>query len=80
MIISITSDCGAVSNVYNTHNYTHTPSATCAVTLDAGMDIECGVFLQSHLDDAINDKNVSMATVDAALVNLFTVQLRLGEH
>ncbi len=74
---SITSDCGAVDCVYNDHHYTNTTGATCEVTLASGMDIECGDFLQNHLADAISSRDVPIEVVDASLLNLFVVQLRL---
>lgn len=45
----ITSDCGAVSDVINAHHYTNTSGATCRDVLEAGMDIDCGGYLDSFL-------------------------------
>ena len=78
MLSSITSDCGAVDNVYSAHHYTPTPADTCEATLSAGMDIECGGFLQSNLASAIQSGVVPISVVDESLTNLFLVQLRLG--
>eukprot|EP01012_Entosiphon_sulcatum_P026875 TRINITY_DN32374_c0_g1_i1.p1 TRINITY_DN32374_c0_g1~~TRINITY_DN32374_c0_g1_i1.p1 ORF type:complete len:736 (-),score=89.17 TRINITY_DN32374_c0_g1_i1:56-2263(-) len=74
----ITGDCGAVSDVYNTHKYTNTTDATCKVVLESGMDIDCGSFLPHFLQSAIDNKAVSQSTVDDALTHLFLVQFRLG--
>ena len=73
----ITSDCGAVSDVYMTHHYTNSTDETCAVTLGAGMDIDCGSFLDSFMGQAIADKVLDMSVVDTALQHLFAVQVCL---
>jgi beta-glucosidase-like glycosyl hydrolase len=72
----ITSDCGAVSDVYYAHHYTNTTDATCAVTLKSGMDIGCDGFLPQYLQQAINDGAVVEADLDRALFNLFLVRFR----
>lgn len=74
----ITSDCGAVQDVYSTHHYYNTTDAVCNGVLSAGMDIDCGGFLNANLLNAINDGAVSNDTVNNALFNLFMVQMRLG--
>lgn len=50
----ITSDCEAVQFVETEHHYANTPSKTTAVTLDAGMDIDCGTFVTDALPDAVS--------------------------
>lgn len=76
------SDCGAVVNVFNDHNYTNTESETCRAVLDAGVDIECGFvnefFFGRFLQKAFDEDIVSEALMDAALKNGFRVLMRLG--
>jgi len=74
----ITSDCGAVSDIQYTHKYTTNADQTCKVTLEAGMDIGCDGFIPPALGHAIDSGAVSQNTVDQALTNLFSVQMRLG--
>ncbi len=78
----ITSDCGAVDDVYSPswggHDYAPDPSTAVLDVLGASMDSDCGNFLKEHLEHAVNDGTVSMDLVDRALTNLFTVQFRLG--
>eukprot|EP00760_Papus_ankaliazontas_P031037 PhM_4_TR5169/c3_g1_i1/m.79927 len=74
----ITSDCGATDDVQYTHHYTNDTDSTCQVTLRAGMDLDCGSYLQSHVVQAYNDKAVNDADLAAALGNLFRTQFRLG--
>lgn len=49
----ITSDCGAVAAVINDHHYTSTAEETVAVTLQAGMDIDCGSYVPDNLQAAL---------------------------
>ncbi|ETW04381.1 hypothetical protein H310_04666 [Aphanomyces invadans] len=72
----IISDCGAVYDVLWHHRYTHTAAETCAATLEAGMDLNCGDFVQLNLPHAID--HVDKAAWKRALRNLFRTQMRLG--
>jgi beta-glucosidase-like glycosyl hydrolase len=38
----VTSDCGAVGDVFKNHNFTKSEDATCSATLASGMDNDCG--------------------------------------
>eukprot|EP00912_Choanoflagellata_sp_UC4_P002009 UC4_evm6s1289 len=74
----ITSDCGAVGNVQNNHQYTHNPHDTVKAVLTAGMDTDCGGFMNSKtMSELLNQSDIS-ALADIALKNLFMVQFRLG--
>ena len=44
----ITSDCDAVANVVAPHHYVNTSEGAVAVTLKAGMDIDCSYFVGQH--------------------------------
>jgi beta-glucosidase-like glycosyl hydrolase len=74
----ITGDCGAVDCVQNAHHYTSNSNDTCKVVLTAGLDVDCGSFLQQYLMQAVASGSVSTDLVDQHLVNLFLVQMRLG--
>ena len=74
----ITSDCQAVEDVYDTHNFTKTPDATIVGTFGAGMDSDCGNFMQNHLNNCILDGTCTDDVIDPPLKNLFRVQFRLG--
>jgi len=76
----ITGDCGAVKWIMQAHNYTNTTQDTCAVALNAGVDMDCGTFLISYLTDALGNKTLTEADLDDHLTNLFTVQMRLGYY
>ncbi|KAF0682382.1 Aste57867_25470 [Aphanomyces stellatus] len=72
----IVSDCGAVYDVLWQHNYTNSTDDTCAATLMAGMDLNCGDFLQQYLPAAM--PKVPRSAWTRALANLFRTQMRLG--
>eukprot|EP01123_Difflugia_compressa_P001965 TRINITY_DN1254_c0_g1_i1.p1 TRINITY_DN1254_c0_g1~~TRINITY_DN1254_c0_g1_i1.p1 ORF type:complete len:830 (+),score=168.28 TRINITY_DN1254_c0_g1_i1:160-2490(+) len=74
----ITGDCGAVDDVLYSHHYTTNIQDTCKLTLEAGLDIDCGGFFSAHLPTAIQDGAVTEADIDTALTHLFMVQFRLG--
>ena len=74
----ITSDCGAVEDVYNTHFYAKTPNDAVADVLKAGMDTECGQFFEYNLKAAYDAGAIDEEHIDRALSHLFRVHMRLG--
>ncbi|KAF8024901.1 hypothetical protein BT93_F1906 [Corymbia citriodora subsp. variegata] len=74
----ITSDCDAVSIIYESQGYAKTPEDAVADVLKAGMDVNCGTYLQNHTKSAVEQKKVSVSEIDRALHNLFSVRMRLG--
>lgn len=74
----ITSDCDAVATVFEYQHYTKNPEDAVADVLKAGMDINCGTYLVRHTFDAIQQGKVQEEDIDRALINLFSVQIRLG--
>ncbi|PWA96432.1 glycosyl hydrolase family protein [Artemisia annua] len=74
----ITSDCDAVSIIYEVHKYAKTPEDAVAEVLKAGMDVNCGWYLKNYTKSAVQKKKLLEADVDRALSNLFTMRMRLG--
>ncbi|WOL06056.1 putative beta-D-xylosidase 6 [Canna indica] len=74
----VTSDCDAVSIIYEDQKYTTSPEDSIADVLKAGMDINCGTYLAQHTESAVRSGKVKEEDIDRALLNLFSVQLRLG--
>ncbi|CAA0822886.1 Probable beta-D-xylosidase 6 [Striga hermonthica] len=74
----ITSDCDAVATIYEDQKYTKTPEDAVAAAIKAGTDINCGTYMLRHMKSAVEQGKVLEADIDRALLNLFTVQLRLG--
>ncbi|KAJ9673794.1 hypothetical protein PVL29_023379 [Vitis rotundifolia] len=74
----IVSDCDAVSLVYDVQGYAKSPEDAVASVLTAGMDVDCGSYLQKHGKSAVMEKKLTESEIDRALLNLFTVRMRLG--
>ncbi|XP_010428909.1 PREDICTED: probable beta-D-xylosidase 7 isoform X3 [Camelina sativa] len=74
----ITSDCDAVSIIHDAQGYAKTPEDAVADVLKAGMDVNCGSYLQKHTKSALQQKKVSEYDIDRALLNLISVRIRLG--
>lgn len=75
----ITGDCAAIEDIYTGHYYVETAEEATAAGLKAGVDIDCGSVYQRSTIDALNKGLISMADIDRALVNIFTIRMRLGE-
>lgn len=48
---------------------------TCAVVLEAGLDIDCGNFLLDNLNASIAAGATPVSAVDTALTHMFLVQV-----
>jgi len=75
----ITGDCAAIEDIYTGHYYVETAEEATAEGLKAGVDCDCGNVYQRSTISALNQGLVSMADVDKALVNIFTIRMRTGE-
>ena len=73
----ITSDCGAVSDVFNQHHFTTTPEETVKAVLAAGTDVDCTSFVGQHAQSALDKKLITTQDIDARLHMLFRVRMRL---
>ncbi|XP_020573450.1 probable beta-D-xylosidase 2 [Phalaenopsis equestris] len=73
----IVSDCDSVGVLYNYQHYTATPEDAVAVTIKAGLDLDCGPFFALYLGSAIQQGKLNISDVDNALANTLTVQMRL---
>ncbi len=75
----ITGDCAAIEDIYTGHYYVKTAAEATAQGLKAGVDIDCGSVYQTSVIDALNKGLITMADIDRALLNIFTIRMRLGE-
>lgn len=74
----ITSDCDAVSVIYTDQKYTKTPEDAVAITIKAGLDANCGDYVQKYAYSAIKKGKLSENDINRALHNLFSIRMRLG--
>ncbi|OQO08204.1 hypothetical protein B0A48_06999 [Cryoendolithus antarcticus] len=73
----VTSDCGAVDDIYNQHNFTDSFAAAAAVAINAGTDTNCGsTYLQ--LNTSVARGFTTNATLDRALTRLYTALFTVG--
>lgn len=73
----ITSDCDAVANVVAPHRYVKTAEEAVAVTLEAGMDVDCSYFVGQHGARALALGLINETLIDTHLKALFKVRMRL---
>ncbi|HLN22193.1 MAG TPA: glycoside hydrolase family 3 C-terminal domain-containing protein [Bacteroidales bacterium] len=75
----VTGDCGAISDMYSGHRYIPTGEEATALGLKTGVDTDCGSVYQTSALKALEKGLVSEAEMDKALINIFTIRMRLGE-
>ncbi len=82
----VVSDCGAIRDVANGHQYRPSQAEASAISLQHGMDNECADFFAKVTDDhdyrpyieAVQKGYLAESVIDTALVRLFTARMRLG--
>ena len=75
----VVSDCGGVENVYSCHKFTHTLKEAAALTLKAGLDLECGdCGYLDPLREAYSEGLVTDEDIDRAAGRVLTARMRLG--
>lgn len=75
----ITGDCAAIEDIYTGHYYVKTAEEATAQGLKAGVDSDCGSIYQRYTISALKKGLISMAEIDRALLNIFTIRMRTGE-
>merc|ERR1712232_1315471 len=66
----VTSDCGAINDIYQHHQFVHDGKTATAAGLKAGCDSDCGGVYSSNLVNAVNASILSEETVDLSLKRL----------
>ncbi|AQK46517.1 Beta-D-xylosidase 4 [Zea mays] len=74
----ISSDCDSVDVLYNNQHYTKTPEDAAAISIKAGLDLNCGTFLAQHTVAAVQAGKLSESDVDRAVTNNLVTLMRLG--
>jgi len=73
----VVSDCWAIKDLYQGHDFTMTLDQASALSLKAGTDLTCGPQYKV-LDRALEDRLVSPEDIDRAVKRLFEARFRLG--
>lgn len=76
----ITGDCsGSIIDMVTGHRYVKSNEEATAMGLKSGVDTDCGSIYQTSAINTIKAGLITEADIDKALVNIFTVRMRLGE-
>ena len=75
----VTGDCAAIEDIETGHYYAKSGAEATAMGLKAGVDTDCGSYYQADAIEALKEGLITEADIDKALVNIFTVRMRLGE-
>ncbi len=75
----VTGDCGAIDDIANGHFFAKDHPEATAMGLKAGVDTDCGDVYQANALNAIKEGLIQVSDMDLALVNIFTVRMRIGE-
>ncbi|KAF3657276.1 Beta-D-xylosidase 4 [Capsicum annuum] len=74
----IVTDCDSLNVMYWYQHYTKTPEETAALSLNAGLDLNCGSWLSNYTRSAVNKGLVKESVIDRAVTNNFATLMRLG--
>jgi beta-D-xylosidase 4 len=74
----VTSDCDSIQNVYLPHQWSDTREGAAADSLVAGTDLDCGVFMQSHLPNAFAQNMLNESALDLALTRQYASLISVG--
>lgn len=75
----VTGDCGAIDDIVRGHRFAESPEAAAALGIKAGVDTDCGGVYQSSALNAVKQGILTEGEIDKALVNMFTIRMRMGE-
>ena len=73
----VVSDCGAIGDIYASHDYVVTLPQAAAISVKAGTDLNCGSGYYS-LRYSVADHLISRNEIDRAVNRLFEARFRLG--
>ena len=74
----VVSDCWAIANIYESHNFTSSLAEAAGVAIKNGVDLDCGDTVQGHGYKALQEGYMTIEHVDRALSNLFGVLVDVG--
>jgi beta-glucosidase len=73
----VVSDCGAISDLYQGHDYVMSLDQASAMAVKAGTDLSCGTEYAS-LNYGAENRLVTTSEIDHSVRRLFTARFRLG--
>lgn len=73
----VVSDCDAVDNVFDPHNYASNLTQAAALSLNAGTDLDCGSSY-NVLNVSVETGLTSQAALNQSLVRLYSALIKVG--
>jgi beta-glucosidase len=73
----VTSDCGAVGDIFYGHRLVQSQAEAAALAVKIGCDLDCGMEYQSLLE-AVKKGLITEKEIDVALKRLYEARFRLG--
>lgn len=74
----VSSDCDAVYNVWNPHEYAANITGAAADSIRAGTDIDCGTSYQYHLNESFVQGEISRSEIERGVIRLYSNLASLG--
>ncbi|KAL3651613.1 NAD(P)H-dependent D-xylose reductase (XR) [Castilleja foliolosa] len=74
----IVTDCDSLNEMFNSQHYTKTPEETAALSINSGLDLNCGDFLSKHTQAAVDKGLLNETEISRAVFNNFVTMMRLG--
>ncbi|WP_372775422.1 glycoside hydrolase family 3 C-terminal domain-containing protein [Mangrovibacterium sp.] len=73
----VVSDCNAIRDVCDYHNFVNSPEEAAAVSVQAGCDLNCG-FRYAYLEGAVEQGLITEDEIDVSLKRIFMARFKLG--
>ncbi|KAJ5819030.1 hypothetical protein N7474_004621 [Penicillium riverlandense] len=74
----VSSDCDAVYNVFNPHEYAANMTSAAAESFRAGTDIDCGQTYPWYLNQTFLNGEISRTDIERGVIRLYANLVRLG--
>ena len=74
----VTSDCGAVADVFQNHKLVKTPEEAAALAANNGLNLNCGWVYKNSLAKAVEQGLVDEKLIDELLFDLMITRFQLG--
>lgn len=74
----VSSDCDAVYNVWNPHEFAANITGAAADSIRAGTGIDCGTTYQYYFDKAFDEQEVARDEIERGVIRLYSNLVRLG--
>lgn len=74
----VTSDCGAIRDIYANHKIVNSAEEAAAIGVRRGCDVNCGGVYQQALLKAVQEGMIDEGEIDLALYRLMLAKMKLG--